>query len=273
MQIQVSVVVPVYNREKTIKRCIDSIVAQTVPPMEIVVVDDGSTDRTVPVLESMEYACLKIIKQNHKGAQTARNLGILNASGEYIAFLDSDDEWLPEMLEREIAYLLKEKGDCVIYGDCYTCRHGKKTLWNLPGRTGNLYDYLLIHPGPMFQSLLAKKELFLKIGLLDENVIAGQEWDTTIRLAKEAKFIHIREPLFIFYEHGGERISNNMDASIRGHIYIIKKYQKEIIERHGMRGMKYHYGILIRDCVKYKNKRISSMILMWIYYSIKSLLH
>lgn len=272
MQIQVSVVVPAYNREKTIKRCIDSIVTQTVPPMEILVVDDGSTDGTVHMLESMDCACLKIIKQNHKGAQAARNLGILNANGEYIAFLDSDDEWLPDMLEREIAYLVKEKGDCVIYGDCYTCRHGKKTLWNLPGRTGNLYDYLLIHPGPMFQSLLAKKELFLRIGLLDENVVAYQEWDTAIQLAREAKFIHMRRPLFNFYQHDGERISYNMDANIRGYSYIVKKYQKEIMERHGIKGINLHYSLLVRECVKYKNRQIGNMIFRWIAIYTKYLL-
>ncbi len=268
MQIQVSVVVPAYNRQKTIRRCINSIIAQTVSPMEIIVVDDGSTDGTVKVLESMDCECLKIIKQNHKGAQVARNLGILNARGEYIAFLDSDDEWLPEMLEREITYLIKEKDDCVLYGDCYTCRHNKKTLWNLPGRTGNLYDFLLLHPGPMFQSLLVKKELFLKIGLLDEKVVAYQEWDTAIHLAKEVKFIHIREPLFIFHQHNDERMTNNTGANIRGYAYIIKKYQQEIMDRHGINGLNFHYKYLIKECIKYKDQQMIIAIFRFFYINV-----
>lgn len=240
-KIQVSVVVPAYNREKTIERCIQSIKRQTMQPYEIVLVDDGSTDQTVRLAEGIPCKYLKILRQNHKGAQAARNLGILNAKGNYIAFLDSDDEWLPEMLEREMEYLLQRQGNCVVYSACYVNDDkGKRVLRRLE-RTGNVYRRLLLQEGPMFQSMLVKKSLLYKIGLLDENVVAYQEWETAIRLAKRTEFIYIREPLFIYHCHSGETISKNLKKGIQGYLYIVKKYRKDIIKVHGFKGLAIHY--------------------------------
>lgn len=117
--IKVSVVIPSYNREKTIKKCLDSVISQTYKAYEIILVDDGSTDKTIEQAERLGCSYLKVIKQNHKGAQAARNLGIVNACGEYIAFLDSDDEWLPTLLEEFMYLLQKEKENIVIYTDGY----------------------------------------------------------------------------------------------------------------------------------------------------------
>lgn len=94
----VSVVIPTYNREKTIKRCIKSVLKQTHPVNEIIVVDDGSSDQTLQILQTEYGKQVTIIKQSHKGAQAARNAGIIAARGEYIAFLDSDDEWAEEKI-------------------------------------------------------------------------------------------------------------------------------------------------------------------------------
>ena len=99
---EISVVIPAYNREKTIKRCIDSAMRQTYAASEIIVVDDGSTDKTLNIIEKEYNGAVRVIKQKHKGAQAARNAGIRIAQGEYIAFLDSDDEWLLDKLEAQI---------------------------------------------------------------------------------------------------------------------------------------------------------------------------
>lgn len=251
-QVKVSVIVPVYNRKRTIKRCINSILSQTMPPFEVIVVDDGSTDKTIELIENISDK-IRIIKQNHRGAQAARNLGIINAKGDYIAFLDSDDKWLPNLLEVEINQLLKYKDDYFIYSDCYVHENGKLRLWKLP--ESNTYVSLLMQSGPMFQSMIAKKELFYKIGLLDENVVSFQEWDTAIQLAKVSEGIHVHRPLFVYYLHDSETISKDKSKYIKGYEYILNKNQKEIIKEHGIQAIKFHYMHLIKQCIKNRDKR------------------
>ena len=256
--IKVSVVIPSYNRERTIKRCIDSAAFQTYMPFEIIVVDDGSDDRTVEIVKDLMaldgiYACLNIIQQNHKGAQAARNIGILNAKGEYIAFLDSDDEWLPEYLETQILYLNRMKREAVLYSDCVTFdeRSKKKKVWRLPGSSGNMYKFLLIHQAPMFPALFVKKDTLIQIGLLDEKVVAYQEWETSIRLAKQNMFVHVNKPLFLYHFHDGDTISKSKRKALKGYSYIIKKHRKAILEETGVRGMLIHYRRLVQMFFKY----------------------
>lgn len=273
LEIKVSVIIPCYNREKTIKRCIASIAGQTVRPYEIVAVDDGSQDKTLEILSNMEYENLRVIRQNHRGAQAARNLGILNAKGDYIAFLDSDDEWLPRMLEEEIACLLKEADDCVVYSDCYVSDHGRKRLWRRSDWTLNTYAYSLMNSSLMFQSALAKRELFLKIGLLDEKVPAYQEWDTEIRLAKTARLVPVHKPLFIYYLHEDETISKDKNKEIVGYAYIVRKYQKEILKNCGIEVLNRHYKNLRRTCFLYKSGRWFVFALEILYINLQYSIH
>lgn len=256
--IRVSVVIPSYNREKTIKRCIDSAAFQTYVPFEIIVVDDGSDDATVEIVRSLmaldgRYACLNIIRQNHKGAQAARNIGILNAKGEYIAFLDSDDEWMPEYLETQIFYLNRMKRDAVLYSDCVTYdeRSKKKKVWRLPGTSGDMYKFLLLHQAPMFPALFVKKDALIQIGLLDEDVAAYQEWETSIRLAKNNMFVHINKPLFLYHFHDGDTISKSQRKALKGYSYIIKKHRNEILKETGVKGMLTHYKRLAEMLLSY----------------------
>lgn len=267
--LNVSVIVPCYNREKTIKRCIDSIVRQTFPPYEIIAVDDGSTDRTVAILENMPYESLKIIRQNHKGAQAARNLGIINAKGNYIAFLDSDDEWVAEMLEEEMSYFLNAGEKCAVYSDCYQQIGHTKKIWRLSDCTVDSYTKLLKRPGPMFQSLLVKKEWLFEIGLLDENVPAYQEWDTVILLAKKYELVHLKKPLFIYHLHNGETISKDMVRDISGYAYIVRKNKKEILKMCGIESLNNHYNVLVKKCLAHRNKRMIIFLMEMLGINLK----
>ena len=256
MQIQISVIIPAYNREATIERCIRSVMNQVVRPFEVIMIDDGSVDRTIELAENMGCDMLRVIRQNHKGAQAARNLGILNAKGNYITFLDSDDEWLPQMLERVVEILSGVGKRCVIYGDCFTCRDKQKRLWRLPGYSGNLYRFLLLHPGPTI-SMVVPRDILLKIGLLDEQITAYQEWDMAIRISRELEFIHIREPLFIYHIHDGGNISGSLDKNIKGYARIVRKFHGEIIAEHGLEGLYSHYQVLFGNCLECKSRQIA----------------
>ena len=181
----ISIVIPAYNREKTILRCIDSVLKQTYKNIEIIVVDDGSTDKTQEIILSVKDSRIKYVKlEKNSGAQVARNKGIEFADGKWIAFLDSDDMWEEDKLEIQYEILKKNGFDeyIVVHGDCYCYDEntGKKWIWDLPLTEGHCYIDLLKRPSPMFQAILTSKKALLEIGLLDPSVPSYQEWDTSI---------------------------------------------------------------------------------------------
>jgi len=256
--VKISVVIPVYNREKTIRYCLDSVLNQTYSPMEIIVVDDCSTDKTVQVIKSYSDPRIRcIVLDKNSGAQAARNRGIKEAKGEWIAFQDSDDEWMPEKLEKQIKIIEKENFNpwLVVHSNClrYYPSKGEKKIWLLPEIVGdNVYPLLLEKPGPLFQGLLVSKMALEKIGYLDENVPSYQEWDTSIRLAKYCKFFHIKEPLFIYYLHEDKTISKNKRIDIEGREYILYKFENDIKTHCGEKVWERHLIGQLKKRLNYK---------------------
>lgn len=270
---KISTVIPTYNRQRTIKRCIDSVKGQTYAVFEIIVVDDGSTDKTLSIIEKEYQGVVRVIKQNHKGAQAARNAGICAAQGEYIAFLDSDDEWLPDKLEAQIEKL-KANPNAVICGDgiiqqdwtdnipkAYDTTErknknvGAKRLFRLRGKSGYVYKEILSVSFCLFQALLTSRKNLLDIGMLDEKVPSYQEWDTAIRLAKKYEFFYLHKPLFVYHLHDGETISKNLQKDVDGLEYLYEKYQIEFIGQLGSRGLTKKYKELMDKCLQYKDIR------------------
>ena len=247
MTASISVVIPAYNRAKTINYCLDSVLRQTLGPLEVLVVDDCSTDGTVDIVRAYKDSRVRcIVLEKNSGAQAARNRGIREARGEWIAFQDSDDEWLPEKLEKQIAYLAEVNFNPMVVvhtdGTCLNYQTGKKTLWDLPHIHGtSVFSKLLASAGPMFQGLLTSKIALQYIGFLDESVPSYQEWDTAIRLARECRFIHIRESLFIYHLHTGETISKNKKRDIDGYQFIVDKFREEILIQCGPNVLNAHY--------------------------------
>lgn len=246
MNVSISVVIPVYNRSKTIRYCLDSVLNQTLSPLEVLVVDDCSTDTTKEIVKSyIDHRVRCIELEKNSGAQAARNRGILEARGIWIAFQDSDDEWLPDKLEKQVAVLAAINFNTLtaIHTNC-TCfdyKLDKKIFWDLPRIHGeSVLSKLLTSPGPMFQGLLVSKIALKKIGLLDESVPSYQEWDTSISLSRECHFIHVVEPLFVYHLHNGETISKNKKRDIEGYQYVIDKYREEILEHCGVKVFNAH---------------------------------
>lgn len=231
----VSVVIPAQNREATIGYSIDSVLRQTVPPMEIIVVDDASSDNTAEAAIVSGDARIRIIRLSQPaGAQAARNAGIHAATGEWIAFQDSDDEWAPEKLARQIRALEENNFDP------WTLVHTNAVV--VDGATGarRLHVVKPLHEpdtykallrglaSPLFPTILTSRTALERIGYLDESVISFQEWDTSIRLAKYCRIIYINDPLFTYHLHGGEMISKDGVKAVDGYGYIIDKFESEI---------------------------------------------
>lgn len=231
----ISVVIPMYNRAETIVGCLDSVCNQTFSNIEILVVDDCSTDDSVDLVNSYKDERVRLIRLDQKsGAQAARNKGISESSAEWIAFNDSDDLWMEDKLEIQINELKKVKFDknTVIHSNCMCLdliNDNRTWEWKLPKTVGMCFELLLERPAPVFPSLLTSKDALMEIGLLDEKAPSYQEWDTVIRLAKKCNFIHIEKPLFTYVFHKGETISKDLKRDIDGYLYILNKFKEDLI--------------------------------------------
>ena len=235
----ISVVIPAYNRAKTIGYCIDSVLAQTVSPFEVIVVDDCSADATADIAGRYRHAGVRcIVLEKNSGAQAARNRGIKEAKGDWIAFQDSDDEWMPEKLQKQIQALSRVGSNAltVVHTGALRRSHAaaRPKRARLPVVEGEyVYPFMLATPGPMFPGMLVSRQALEKIGFLDEKVPAYQEWDTAIRLARICRFIYLREPLFVYHIHEGETISGDTKRDINGYQYVVDKFREDILSECG----------------------------------------
>ena len=230
----ISVVIPAFNRQNTISYCLDSVLAQTYKNLEIIVVDDCSIDSTVSVVRNHPDSRVRcVVLEKNSGAQAARNRGILEAKSDWIAFQDSDDEWLPDKLEKQISVLANADYDpwSFIYCNAYRFdkARGTKSIRLLRVVEGeNQYSKLLQSPAPLFPTIITSKKALEKIGYLDEQVPSFQEWDTSIRLAKYCRITHLKEPLMVYHAGAGDTISGSATKHVEGLSYIISKYESDI---------------------------------------------
>jgi glycosyltransferase involved in cell wall biosynthesis len=243
----VSIVIPAYNREKTLKRAVESVLIQTIQDIELIVVDDVSIDNTVAVAKELTRSDprVRLIQStSHRGAQAARNLGARDAHGDWLCFLDSDDYMLPASVEVRLR-LAHDRGLKVVHSDGFVLRSNQpQALFGVPPLSGFIYDELLLAPGPMFQGMIVRADAFHEMGELDEGVIAFQEWDTAIRLARRHAFGFLPEPTFVYDCTGDDTISKDLTSSARGYEYVVNKHRFEIIRRLGPRTISQHFNII-----------------------------
>lgn len=206
----VSVIIPTYNRAGVICRTIDNVLAQTYREIEVIVVDDGSTDDTQAKL-SRYSGQIRVISQSNGGPARARNRGIEVARGEFIAFQDSDDLWVPTKLERQVS-LLKRTDHSVV---CCLCNatfqyEGRpeftafQRAWLFPtcdeGVWTNVADVLATRFVLFCQTAMIRREVLSRIGGFDETLKYHEDYELPLRLALEGPWVFIREPLTIWQQ-------------------------------------------------------------------------
>ena len=228
----VSVIIPSYNREKTIGRAIESVLNQTFRDLELIVVDDCSTDNTRQVVE--EYAqrdnrVKYLLQKPNQGACCARNLGISAAKGEYIAFQDSDDEWLPEKLEKQLSAMQKKNADVCFHRlrRRSTVQGKEDSFFPKTGKSGfrshrDMCNSTLIST----QTIIAKKEVFSE-HLFDAKVKKTQDYDWAIRASRNYTFYFMSEPLAIQYFQDDSISRSGSETIIKTRKYFLKKYADE----------------------------------------------
>jgi len=237
----VSVVVPTKDRPEMLRRAVSSVLEQTYAPIELIVIDDGSAEPAQEAIADLPTANLdRFVFRRHdenKGGAAARNTGIQESRGEYVAFLDDDDEWDPDKLERQIT-TLEEAGE-----DVAVAFTGNRQL-DADGNTKHIHirrtdgdiseDILYGNYIGSFSSVIFDRDLIKKVGVLDERFLAWQDWEYYVRLAQHAQFVSIPKPLVRRHVDHDGRISPGYDAKYEIAPVMFEDYLREPALRHGV---------------------------------------
>jgi glycosyltransferase involved in cell wall biosynthesis len=234
---QVSVILPVFNREGSVRRAVDSVLRQTFEDLELIVVDDCSTDESVAAVDAVEDRRLSVVRcPENRGAAAARNLGVSHARGDWIAFQDSDDEWLPRKLELQLALADDSPDYVAIYCGMlivnelpeYTVDGARLAprYYPDPSRalvSGDLSVELLRGSLVSTQTLMVRRRLLVDLGGFDETLRTLEDWDLAIRIAQTGNIGFVDEPLVL------QVFSTN---SITRHFESRLAAQSEIADKH-----------------------------------------
>jgi glycosyltransferase involved in cell wall biosynthesis len=197
MTLAISAVIPYYNGSRTIAEALDSVRGQTLPPVEIIVVDDGSRPEEAEALDRLAHGCTVIHLPRNRGVSVARNVGIARARAEWIAFLDCDDLWDPRKLELQAAAVLATPGCVAIHCGMVNVRLDGREVVHPKGEI--TFDDFLDFPCPIFPSaVLMQKQVLLECGLFDPTLRCCQDLDLFMRFCfSHGKFHSVPEPLLI----------------------------------------------------------------------------
>jgi glycosyltransferase involved in cell wall biosynthesis len=230
----ISVIIPTYNRAAFIKRSVNSVVKQSYKNIEIIVVDDGSTDNTENLIKNVRDKRIKYIKHTeNKGVSHARNTGIKIARGEYISFLDSDDEIYPKKIETQYKklHVLPNTYGLIYCGHRIFINSTNEYVEDFLGQKyDNIKEILLKRCLFAVHAPLIRKMCFEKCGLFDESLVECEDWDMWIRLSQHYKFTVIPDALVKFYIHEGQK-STHLKNKIEARENILLKHKKLLEER------------------------------------------
>jgi glycosyltransferase involved in cell wall biosynthesis len=228
---KIAAVIPVRNRPVVLLQALRSVQAQSHPVSEIVIVDDASTDETADVALSMvaDDKRIHVVQQpERRGAAAARNIGWRAAQADWIAFLDSDDEWMPEKLERQVECLNSHDNAIA----CFTGYKVKEDDWcYAPPKNVTLFNLLRANIlGPTSIALVSRSALEA-VGGFDEQLPSCQDWDLWIKLLTYGEIQIVSDPLVRFEETGKDRITKNYESVVKGHQIVFARIMKRV---HGL---------------------------------------
>lgn len=219
----ISAIIPTKNRAELLRRALDSVAAQSYAPVEIVVIDDGSTDNTAAVVDSFRdgHSITYLKNETSQGAPAARNRGIEAAKGEFIAGLDDDDEWHPERLH-QLMEAYDDSFSCITSDVKMQYAH-RAVVWHKKAVI-KLSD--LLYSNQVGNQVLVERERLLEVDGFDEQLAAAQDYDLWIRLCEAFGAVkNVQEPLQIVHtEHENDRITNPA-SQLEGYLAFYKKHR------------------------------------------------
>ncbi|PDT52747.1 MULTISPECIES: glycosyltransferase family 2 protein [Sinorhizobium] len=238
----VSVVIPNYNRTALLRRALNSVSAQTVRPKEVIVVDDCSDAIHLEAIKliikefSDDLNIRMLVNETNKGANYSRNRGIFSAIGRFVAFLDSDDIWMPEKLELQLNEISRAKENDSRPVLSVTARyrvnsHGEIILRQFGGRLLNPQKIRRSNFLGTLSSVVVEAWVARHIHGFNESLPACQDWDFFIRLSDYVQFVGVADPLCVYVDHDEERITLNNKKRLRAHIFIYKQHIRPVLSR------------------------------------------
>lgn len=244
----VSVIIPTYNREKTLLRAVYSVLNQTYKDIELIIVDDNSNDGTERLINSIKDSRINYIKHDRNvGGSAARNTGILAATGEYVAFQDSDDEWFPDKLSEQIDCIKKYKVDIVFCAYTRVSEYEEEIIPNLEMTLSDhsIYNLLLWKNFIGTPTVLLKSECFNEKLLFDSSLPRYQDWDLWLRLSSKYSFKFLKKSLVRAYIQN-DSISKNEAAAVISYERILNKNSENIFKNKSM--LAYYYKTIGLTC-------------------------
>ena len=202
---KVSVIIPMYNSSKHILKCIDSVINQTYKELEIILIDDKSSDRTIKKIKSIKDNRIKVIKFNkNQGAASARNKGIEVSTGDYICFLDSDDYWKLDKIEKQLKFI---KDKVFIYSKYEYLRGNKRHVANVPESL--TYNQLLKNSAIFTSTVMLNMKVLSKEDIYMPNIKSGQDYGTWYKILKKIDKAYGMQEVLSVYRVGNKSLSSN----------------------------------------------------------------
>jgi glycosyltransferase involved in cell wall biosynthesis len=202
----VSAIIPVYNGEAFLRETIESVLSQTYRDIECIVIDDGSTDGTGEIARSFGDS-IRYVRKENGGVSSARNLGIEMASGEFVAFLDADDLWVPEKIEKQMAVFAARPDVGMVYSSVLFVDEKKKVLRKVENEFGmGEVERILLLRTPVFLTMtaLVRKDVLDKVGGFDDRLSTSADADMACRIALNFETVGIDEPLAMYRQHSNQ---------------------------------------------------------------------
>jgi glycosyltransferase involved in cell wall biosynthesis len=222
----VSVVIPTYNRARSLVRAVDSVLAQTYPAVELLIVDDASSDGTAAQLAP--YLGRRVLfhrSSRNCGAAVARNIGIGLSTGDLIAFLDSDDDWLPNKLQRQVDLFRSSQSDVgLLHTGAWQLVDNRPARAVVPRYRGQIYDLLRRRNRINTSTVMVRRDVLQRVGGFDERLRASEDWDLWLRIAAEYLVDVLPEPLVRHRDSGEGRVSQRSGAVFLSNRTIYKRH-------------------------------------------------
>jgi glycosyltransferase involved in cell wall biosynthesis len=245
----VTVVIPAFNAERTIAHTLRSVLGQTFGDLEILVVDDGSLDGTVQAAASIADGRIRVLTQTNGGAASARNAGITAARGEFVAFLDADDLWLPHKLERQVSLLRANPPADAVQTSAYFVDDelhllSVETCVDAGDDLARCLQFLNL---PAFCSaVMVRRATLFEIGMFDRGLVILEDWDLALRLARRNGLRSLAEPLVLYRVHPGNR-SRNVEIHVApGEIVLRRLFADPALPPNVRRLRRRAYGAFYR---------------------------
>jgi glycosyltransferase involved in cell wall biosynthesis len=251
----ISVVVPTYNSASSLSTAIESIRSQNWADLEIIVVDDGSSDDTPAALNRLVGSDLRVIRQNNRGPGAARNRGIEIASGKWMAFLDADDVWLPGKLELQMSRLQSDPLSGFAYADSLRrAPDGAERMQRPRRESENIFSDLLLGPQFDLSTVIVRRDCFDRIGLFAPELRTGEDWDMWLRLSAFYRGCYLPRVLVVYHISNDPRkypldIHERCQMRILGRLFSDRKIAREWpqLSKYRSRIYSWHYAVLAKS--------------------------